>query len=55
MKVIDEKEGGKRQKTTREARSYSFNLRKKRFSEASRLKVGYSLSFSNLEVYEIIS
>ena len=32
-----------------------FNLRKKRFSEASRFKVGSSLSSSNLEVSEIIS
>ena len=32
-----------------------FNLRKKRCSEASRFKVGSSLSFSNLEVSEIIS
>ena len=43
--------------------SYSFSLkkflcshlRKKRYSEVSRLKVGSILSFSNLEVSEIIS
>ena len=32
---------------------FCFNLRKKRCSEASRFKVGSSLSFSNLEVSEI--
>ena len=34
---------------------FCFNLRKKRCSEASRFKVGSSLSFSNLEVSEISS
>ena len=34
---------------------FCFNLHKKRCSEASRFKVGSSLSFSNLEVSEIIS
>ena len=34
---------------------FCFNLRKKRCSEAARFKVGSSLSFSNLEVSEIIS
>ena len=34
---------------------FCFNLRKKRYSEASRFKVGSSLSFSNLEMSEIIS
>ena len=34
---------------------FSFNLRKERCSEASRCKVGSSLSFSNLELSEIIS
>ena len=32
-----------------------FNLRKKRYSEASRFKIGSSLSFSNLEVSQIVS
>ena len=34
---------------------FCFNFRKKRCSEASRFKVGSSLSFTNLEVSEIIS
>ena len=34
---------------------FSLNLRKKCRSEASRFKIGSSLSFSNLEVSEIIS
>ena len=34
---------------------FCFNLRKKRCSEASRFKVESSLSFSNLELSEIIS
>ena len=34
---------------------FCFNLRKKHSSEASRFKIGSSLSFSNLEVSEIIS
>ena len=34
---------------------FCFKLRKKRCSEASRFKVGSSLSFLNLEVSEIIS
>ena len=34
---------------------FCFKLRKNRFSEASRFKVGSSLSFPNLEVSEIIS
>ena len=34
---------------------FCFNLHKKRCSEASRFKVGSSLSFLNLEVSEIIS
>ena len=36
-------------------RFFCFNLRKKRCSEASRFKVAFSLSFSNLEVSEISS
>ena len=36
-------------------RFFCFNLREKRCSEASCLKIGSSLSFSNLEVSEIIS
>ena len=36
-------------------RFFYFNLSKKRFSEASHIKFGSSLSFSNLEVSEIIS
>ena len=32
-----------------------FNLRKKRYSEASRFKIGSSLSFSNLEMSQIVS
>ena len=36
-------------------RLFCFNLRKKRCSEASRFKVWSSLSFSNLEVSEIVS
>ena len=35
-------------------RFFCFNLRKKRCSQASRFKVGSSLSFSDLEVSEII-
>ena len=34
---------------------FCFNLGKKRCTEASRFKVGSSLSFSNLDVWEIIS
>ena len=34
---------------------FCFKLRKKRCSEASRFRVGSSLSFSNLEVPETIS
>ena len=34
---------------------FCFNLCKKRCSEASHFKVGSSLSFSNLELSEIIS
>ena len=34
---------------------FCFNLCRKRCSEASRFKIGSSLSFSNLEVSEIIS
>ena len=34
---------------------FCFNLRKNRCSKASRFKVGTSLSFSNLELSEIIS
>ena len=36
-------------------KSFCFNLRKKRFSEASCCKFGPSFSFSNLDVSEIIS
>ena len=34
---------------------FCFNLRKKRFSEASHFKVGSLLNFMNLEVSEVIS
>ena len=36
------------------SKTFSFNLGKKFLSEYSRFKVGFSLSFSNLHVSEII-
>ena len=55
MRAGAEPEGYKLSYSISMKKFFSFNLREKRCSEASHFKVGSSLSFSNLEVSEIIS